>query len=147
MEFGPGECVGQLSTFHNENLDFIIRGMDFCTVIEIPIKKVMLKTNIHFLVNIYQRMLTAVTGNLLKVLKSYSAKVSFSNEQYFLNFLISKGGTCTYTSTEDLSHLLKIEIRTLQRIMKKFTEKKIIQKVHKTIQLIDTESAEKIVRF
>jgi len=147
LEFSPGECVGQLRAFHDENMDFVLRGMDSCTIVEIPIQEAMLKTNIHSLVNIYQRMLTAITQNLLKVLKSYGAKVNFSNEQYFLNFLISKGGVYTVTSTEDLAQLLHIEMRTLQRVTKRLIDKKVIQKDCKTIQIIDMESAENIVRF
>lgn len=147
LEFGPGECVGQLGAFHEENMDFILRGMDSCTIVEIPIQEAMLKTNIHTLVNVYQRMLTAITQNLLKVLKNYGAKVNFSNEQYFLNFLISKGGSYTVTSIEDLAQLLHIEMRTLQRVIRRIMDKKIIQKTHKTIEIIDMEAAEKIVRF
>ena len=147
LEFGPGECVGQLGAFHQENMDFILRGMDSCTIVEIPIQEAMSRTNIHSLVNIYQRMLTAITQNLLKVLKNYGAKVNFSNEQYFLNFLISKGGSYTITSIEDLAQLLHIEMRTLQRVIKRIIDKKIIQKTNKTIEIIDMEAAERIVRF
>ncbi len=147
LEFGPGECVGQLGAFHQENMDFILRGMDSCTIVDIPIQEAMSRTNIHSLVNIYQRMLTAITQNLLKVLKNYGAKVNFSNEQYFLNFLISKGGSYTITSIEDLAQLLHIEMRTLQRVIKRIIDKKIIQKTNKTIEIIDMEAAERIVRF
>lgn len=147
LEFGPGECVGQLGAFHQENMDFILRGMDSCTIVDIPIQEAMLKTNIHSLVNIYQRMLTAITQNLLKVLKSYGAKVNFSNEQYLLNFLISKGGSYTITSVEVLAQLLHIEMRTLQRVIRRVIDKKIIEKNNKTIKIIDMDAAEKIVRF
>ena len=105
------------------------------------------KTDIQFLANVYQKMLKVVMNGLLKALNEYAAKINLSNEQYFVNFLISREGTYTPTSMEDFAHILHIEVRTLQRIIKKLTEKKIIQKSNKTIQIIDMESAKEIVGF
>ena len=143
MKFQEGESIGMLNMFIEENLDFIMRGMDRCTVLELPIKKALQTTNIKFILSLYQRILTTMSTNLFKVIKSYAAKVNYSNEQYLLNFIMARGGSYRFSSTEDLAHLLHIELRTLQRIVKKLIERGVLAKGKNIIEILDYEGAQK----
>lgn len=143
MKFQRGESIGMLNMFIEGNLDFIMRGMDRCTVLEIPIKKALQTTNIKFILSVYEKILTTMSTNLFKVLKSYAAKVNYSNEQYLLNFIMARGGSYHFSSTEDLAHLLHIELRTLQRIVKKLSERGILIKRKNVIEILDCEAAQK----
>lgn len=137
MKFQRGEGIGMLNIFIEENLDFILRGMDRCTVLEIPIKKALQTTNIKFILSLYEKILTAMATNLFKMLKNYAAKVNYTNEQYLLNFIVTRGGSYRFSSTEDLAHLLHIELRTLQRIVRKLSDRGVLIKRKNVIEILD----------
>lgn len=143
MRFQRGEGIGVLNIFIEEDLDFILRGMDRCTVLEIPIKKALQTTNIKFILSLYEKMLTAMSTNLFKVLKNYAAKVNYTNEQYLLNFIVTRGGSYSFSSSEDLAHLLHIDLRTLQRIIRKLSDRGVIIKRKNVIELLDYDAAQK----
>jgi len=137
MKFQKGDGIGLLNVFIEDNLDFILRGMNECVVLEIPIKKSLQSTNIKFILSVYEEILTTMSGNLFKILKDYAAKINYSNEQYLLNFIMAKGGFYQFSTTEDLAHLLHIDLRTLQRIIKKLSESGTIIKKKNTIKILD----------
>lgn len=145
MDFDIGDCIGQADLFHRENIDFIIRGKPTALILEIPAKKIMEKGDIKFLNFLYEKMLEKMVTNIIKLFKTYAAKVNFSNEQYFINFLLNNGGSFTFTSTEDLAYILHIELRTVQRVIKKLSTEGIIQKSKKTISIIDEEAAKDLL--
>lgn len=145
MDFDIGDCIGQADLFHRENIDFIIRGKPTAIILEIPAKKIMEKGDIKFLNFIYEKMLNKMVTNIIKLFKTYAAKVNFSNEQYFINFLLNNGGSFTFTSTEDLAYILHIELRTVQRVIKKLTNQGIIEKSKKTISITDEEAAKELI--
>lgn len=145
MDFDIGDCIGQADLFHRENIDFIIRGKPTALILEIPAKKIMERGDVKFLNFIYEKMLNKMVTNIIKLFKTYAAKINFSNEQYFLNFLLNNGGSFTYTSTEELALLLHIEIRTVQRVIKKLIGQGIIEKSKKTICITDEEAARELI--
>jgi len=145
MEFIKGESLGFVD-LQDEHISFILKGMPSTTLLEVPIKMIMDKANIEFLVDIYNRMTKAMVRNIFKLFRAHAAKIQLSNEQFFIDFLISKGNEYTFTSTPELSRLLHIELRTLQRIIRKFTKDKIIEKNNKTFKIIDIDSAREILK-
>jgi len=146
IDFNQGESFGFID-LEDESVSFILKGMPSATLLEVPIKKVMERANIEFLINIYEVMTKTMIRNIFKLFKAYAAKVTFSNEQYLLDFLISKGGKFTYISSLELAYLFHIELRTLQRIIKKLVERKIIEKNGKTLKITDMDSAKKILEI
>ena len=140
MEFQEGDGIGHLNIFIEDSIDFILFGMDECTVIEIPLKKTLQTTNIKFILSFYEKILSTMSKNLLKVLKKYTAKINYSNEQYFLDFIMDKGGILMFSTTDELSRLLNIEVRTVQRIIKKFSERGILVKREGTIEILNYET-------
>ncbi len=145
MNFDPGDCIGQAELFHRENIDFIIRGKPTALILEIPAKKIMEKGDIKFINFLYEKMLNKMVTNIIKLFKNYAAKVNFSNEQYFINFLVNNGGRFTFTSTEELAYILHIELRTIQRVIKKLSGEGIVQKSKKTITIIDMKAAKDLI--
>lgn len=145
MDFDIDDCIGQADLFHRENIDFIIRGKPSALILEIPAKKIMEKGDIKFLNFIYEKMLSKMVTNIIKLFKTYAAKVNFSNEQYFINFLLNNGGSFTFTSTEELAYILHIELRTIQRVIKKLSGEGMVQKSKKTITITDMEAAKDLI--
>jgi len=139
------DCIGQADLFHRENIDFIIKGKPSALILEIPAKKIMKKGDTRFLNFLYEKMLTKMVTNIIKLFKTYAAKVNFSNEQYFVNFLLNNGGSLTFTSTEDLAYILHIELRTIQRVIKKLSKQGIIKKSKKTLTITDMDAAEDLI--
>ncbi len=137
------EGIGMLNIFIEEELDFILRGMDRCSVLEIPIKKALQTTNIKFILSLYEKMLSAMSINLFKMLKNYAAKVNYTNEQYLLNFIVTRGGSYRFSSSEDLAHLLHIDLRTLQRIIRKLSDRGVLIKKKNIIELLDCDTQKK----
>ncbi len=144
MRLQRGDSIGMLNIFVEEELDFILRGMDRCTVLEIPIKKALQTTNINFILSLYEKLLTTMSRNLFKVLKNYAAKVNYTNEQYLLNFIVTRGGSYPFSSTEDLAHLLHMDLRTLQRIVRKLSDRGVISKRKNIIEILDYSAIQKI---
>jgi len=85
--------------------------------------------------------------NILKLIKNHAAKLSFSNEQYLIDFLISNGGNFTYTSTTELAQLLNMDIRTLQRAMRKLIGNKTLEKDRKTLKILHMDSARELLEI
>lgn len=145
MEFQEGDCIGHLELLIDKPLDIILKGMPSATVLEVPMIRMMDSIDVQSLTGLNNILNRAIVKNALKLIKKHAAKVNFSNEQYVIDFLISNGGEITYTSNEDLIQLLHIEIRTLQRIIKKLIEGKILEKNGKTLRIIDMVSAREIL--
>ncbi len=83
--------------------------------------------------------------NILKLIKNHAAKIKLSNEQYLVEFLISSGGSFTYTSTSELAQLLNMDIRTMQRAVRKIIENGTLEKNRKTLKIIQMDSAKKLL--
>jgi len=147
MEFHEEDCLGYIDLLVDRPLDFILKGMPSATVLEVPMKKIMEKTDIQVFTGLHDLLSKAMMQNALKLIKRHAAKVNFSNEQYLIDFLISNGGEFIFTSTIDLAHLLHIEIRTFQRIIKKLIENKIIEKNGETLKIIDMDSAKELLEI
>lgn len=145
MDFNPMDCIGQADLFHRENIDFIIKGKPSALILEIPAKKIMEKGDTRFLNFLYEKMLTKMVTNIIKLFKTYAAKINFSNEQYFVNFLLNNGGSLSFTSTEDLAYILHIELRTIQRVIKKLSKQGIIKKSKKTLTITDMDAAKDLI--
>jgi len=145
MKFSQGEVLGKVDLFQEEGFDGIIKGMPSATLLELPIQELLKKTDIKFIIFIYEKMMTSMSRNILSLFKTYAAKVSYSNEQYFISHLMSEGGSVTYSSTEELALLLHIDIRTLQRIIKKLRSEKLIEKDGKALTVVDIQAAEEML--
>ncbi|GLI55328.1 hypothetical protein PM10SUCC1_08420 [Propionigenium maris DSM 9537] len=145
MEFKEGECLGHVDLFLDEAMDLILKGMPTATLLELPIMKLINNTDIQFLLNLYNIMIKNLLLNTLKLIKTHAAKLSLSNEQYLVDFLISSGGTFTYTSTSELAQLLNMDIRTMQRALKRLIENKTLEKSRKILKIIHMDSAREIL--
>ena len=145
MEFNEGDCLGHLELLIDKPLDIMLKGMPSATVLEVPMIKIVDSVGIESLTGLNNLLNKAIVKNALKLIKKHAAKVNFSNEQYVIDFLISNGGEITYTSNEDLTQMLHIEIRTLQRIIKRLIGEKILEKNGKTLRIIDMHSARELL--
>lgn len=145
MEFKEGECLGHVDLFLDEAMDLILKGMPSATLLELPLKKLIDITDIHFLLNLYNIMIKNLLINILKLIKNHAAKIKLSNEQYLVEFLISSGGSFTYTSTSELAQLLNMDIRTMQRAVRKLIENGTLEKNRKTLKIIQMDSAKKLL--
>ncbi len=145
MEFNEGDCLGHLELLIDKPLDIMLKGMPSATVLEVPMIKIVDSVGIESLTGLNNLLNKAIVKNALKLIKKHAAKVNFSNEQYVIDFLISNGGEITYTSNEDLTQMLHIEIRTLQRIIKRLIGEKILEKNGKTLRIIDMDSARELL--
>ncbi len=148
MTFSQGDSLGRFQILQEEGLDSVIEGRTSTTLLEIPIQKLLNKADIKFILSIYEEMIINMSKNILRLFKAYAAKVSYSNEQYFINYLISSGGFINYNSTEELALLIHIDIRTLQRIIKKLQDENLIKKSGKTLTVVDINGAkERIMNY
>lgn len=145
VEFKEEDCLGYVDLLLEDTLDFILKGSPSATLLEIPIKELMNSTNINFLLNLYDILIKTMMRNTFKLIKKYAAKANFSNEQYLIDFLIYHDGSYTYNSTRELAQLLHMDIRTLQRAIKKLTANKILEKNKKTLKISDMNSARKMI--
>lgn len=145
MEFQEGDCIGYLELLIDKPLDIILKGMPSATVLEVPMIKIMDSIDLNSLTGLNNILNKAIVKNALKLIKKHAAKVNFSNEQYVIDFLITTGGEITYTSNEDLTQMLHIEIRTLQRIIKKLMGEGVLEKEGKTLRIIDMDSARELL--
>lgn len=146
MEFQEGDCLGHLELLVDKPLDIILKGMPSATVLEVPMIKIMDSIGTQTLTGLNNLLNKAIVKNALKLIKKHAAKVNLSNEQYVIDFLITNGGEITYTSNEDLIQLLHIEIRTLQRIIKKLIEGGILEKKGRTLRIIDMTLAQELLK-
>lgn len=146
VQFSEDEYLGMASIYEVEIVDYLIRAYPKGTLLEIPVNEALEKINPQFVLNVYKILTKRTIKNTIKLFKLYGAKVNFNNEQYFLYFLMSNNMKFTYSSTEDLASLLHIELRTLQRIIKKLSEGGIIKKDGKTLSIINKEKVEDILK-
>lgn len=147
MNFKKGEHLGLAGLLEEEIVDFIVRGFPEAKLLELPVGDVLEKVSPRILLGVYKNLTTSMIKNLLKFFSVYAAKVNFSNDQFFINFLLENNGTYEYKSTESLAQLLHIDLRTLQRIIKRFVGKKIIKKNGKVLTIIDIEEAKKLLEI
>jgi len=145
MEFKQGECIGHAGLFNGDVKDVSVKGMPAATLGELPLKKFMEGEDRELKEGIYETLIKNFTGNISRLFRSYAAKVSLSNDQYFIDFLLSNSGNFTYTSIYDFSRLLHIDIRTLQRIMKKYCDNGMIKRKGKNIMIVCEELARDIL--
>lgn len=147
MNFKKGEHLGLAGLLEEEIVDFVVRGFPKAKLLELPVRDVLEEVSPRILLGVYKNLTTSMINNLFKFFSVYAAKVNFSNDQFFINFLLEKDGTYEYTTTESLAQLLHIDLRTIQRIIKRFIEKKIIKKNGKIITIIDIEEAKKLLEI
>ncbi len=143
LDFNLDDCIGLGDLFHTKNIDLMIKGKPEAILLEIPVKKIIEKNNKEVLYSLYEKLITKVVAKTIKIVEIYAAKVTLSNDQYLIKFLLNNGGSFSFESIGELAHILHIELRTLQRLIKKLSSRGIIQKSKKTIKLIDEKTAKK----
>lgn len=103
-----------------------------------PFKKIM-DTRKDITDRIWNKIAIKTAEEAENIISYTVSRAAYSNELFFLKYLENNNGEIKYSSTTELSENLNIHLRTLQRIIKKLSEKNIIKKFGKTIEIKNME--------
>jgi CRP-like cAMP-binding protein len=103
-----------------------------------PLKKIM-DTRKDIAEKIWNIVAIKTAEEAQNIISYTVSRAASSNELFFLKYLENNNGVIRYSSTAELSEELNVHLRTLQRIIKKLSEKNIINKFEKTIEIKNLE--------
>ncbi|ADO82029.1 Crp/Fnr family transcriptional regulator [Ilyobacter polytropus] len=122
-----GEFFGLISTILNRPVlpDFITTKDS--EILIFPLKKIM-TTRKDIMNLIWDKIAIKTAEESVSIISKTLSRATSSNELFFIKYIEKNKGELSYSSTSELSENLNINIRTLQRIIKKLSEKEIIEK-------------------
>ena len=107
-------------------------------ILSFPLKKIM-TTRKDIMDRIWAKISIKVAEESISIISHITHRVTSSNELILLKNLEDNNGIIKYSTAMELSENLNVHLRTLQRIIKKLSEKNIIEKSIGTIKIKNLE--------
>ena len=129
-----GEFFGLIPTILNRPVqpDFITTKDS--EILIFPLKKIM-TTRKDIMNLIWDKIAIKTAEESANIISKTLSRATSSNELFFMKYIEKNNGTLVYSNTSELSENLNIHLRTLQRIIKKLSERGIIEKSGRTIKI------------
>ena len=144
-EFNAGEWIGVAATLMDLGASVVdIEAKEKIKTLIIPIREI-IERYPDAMLYLWEGIARASAVEFNRVLGGTFTKVVLGNEGYFLKHLKENNGRIVFRNTRELSELLNTNLRTLQRILRKLRDEKIIGKSKHEIWVLDEEKFEEFI--
>lgn len=135
--FERGEWFGMEDLISGEMVYlYDIEGMDEALLLEVPLKKLIHQYKCK---SFYSKLLKIMADLTYKVGNKIVLMTNYTHEEIFLKFLQDNDYRIEGRKLPEISELVKINLRTLQRVIKKLEVSGVIGRSQDSIEVVDLE--------
>ncbi|GLI55336.1 hypothetical protein PM10SUCC1_08500 [Propionigenium maris DSM 9537] len=141
MDLFEGEISGANYSFSKrlgrsgEVFDMDVVAKEDSKIAYLPLEKIM-DLQFNGKSRVLEKLIMMSVEEYFEKAKYLILKNVFSDEEFFINYL-EKNKTINTGRTKELSELLNIKVRSIQRFIKKLQDQEIIEKVQGKIRIVD----------
>ena len=142
-ELEEGEWFGIEDVILENHAEYDVEAYTDVSVVLVPLRKIL---NNYSSGKILKKIMRDMAASArIREIKA-ATRIGYGNEKFFLKYLEKNDFILKYNNTKELSEILNMNQRTLQRTLKKLTEKEIITRETKIIKVPDIQVYEEYMK-